>query len=94
VRDQIANAQHGSSKSTLSTSSKPTLSDHEIRHAIASVSLDRLREGGLLDALLRLANPRNDEPPVTQDDAVGTITAMSVKDLIRRASRNRGEFNE
>jgi NADP-dependent 3-hydroxy acid dehydrogenase YdfG/acyl carrier protein len=70
------------------TDSKSTLSDYEIHAAIASVSLDRLREAGLLDRLLALALSRTDLAPVDAKDAVSEIASMSVDDLVRIALEN------
>jgi len=57
-------------------------SDAEIRRALASVPLDRLREAGLAEALLRLAS--SGVQPASVDRAQ-LIDAMEVEELIERA---------
>ncbi len=54
-----------------------------VRRAIASIPLVRLREAGLMQILLQLADA-NGEAPVDKDD-IDLIDIMDVEDLIQRA---------
>jgi acyl transferase domain-containing protein/acyl carrier protein len=56
----------------------------EIKRAIASIPLDRLREHGLVELLLRLANPSEPQSS-TLGDRSETIDAMDVEELVRQA---------
>jgi acyl carrier protein len=60
----------------------------EIRRAIASISVARLRRAGLTDVLLRLADPNSEELPAVEGeetDAIDAIDAMDVESLMRLA---------
>ncbi|WP_172382405.1 type I polyketide synthase [Streptomyces sp. MNP-20] len=66
--------------------------DAEVRRALAAVPVARIREAGLLDALLRLAAPDPAAAPATaapdDDDADASIDAMDVANLIQMALDN------
>jgi KS-AT-KR-ACP domain-containing polyene macrolide polyketide synthase/pimaricinolide synthase PimS2/candicidin polyketide synthase FscD len=66
--------------------------EQRLRDVLASVTLDRLREIGVLSPLLRLADET--EAPVTtgspDGEAGSEISAMSVEDLVARALGERG----
>jgi acyl transferase domain-containing protein/acyl carrier protein len=54
----------------------------ELRSALASVPLARLREAGLLDSLLQLVDPDGHTPP-GDEEAADQIDAMDVESLVR-----------
>jgi NAD(P)-dependent dehydrogenase (short-subunit alcohol dehydrogenase family) len=57
----------------------------EVRQALASVPLERLRKAGILDVLLQLSRT-DDEPPVSRHDAQpDSLDDMTADDLVRRA---------
>ncbi|MEH0845485.1 type I polyketide synthase [Micromonospora sp. CPCC 205711] len=67
-----------------------TIDDEQVRRALASVSPARLREAGLLDALLALTGPpAAGAPPAVAAppaaDPSGTIQDMAIDDLVRAA---------
>ncbi len=66
--------------------------DAEVRRALAAVPVARIREAGLLDALLRLAAPDVTAAPAAaapdDDDADASIDAMDVANLIQMALDN------
>ncbi|WP_437308060.1 type I polyketide synthase [Sorangium sp. So ce388] len=73
------------SRLTKSQSTDPprVVSDNEIRDALASISIDRLREAGLIDTILSLAvQPAAVAHP---EEAVNAITTMSVNELVELA---------
>ncbi len=55
----------------------------EIRHVLASISLEQLRGAGLLDRLLRLADTNGDEPP--PGDGPASIEDLDLDELVRMA---------
>jgi polyketide synthase 12 len=59
----------------------------EIRRRIASISLDRLRESGLMDALLKLTDVDSEKASPTGNghEAMQLIESMDVEDLVKRA---------
>ena len=61
-----------------------TSSDAEIRSALASISLSRLREAGLLDELVRLAKSDDDDasPDIPDGDDSG-LDEMDADALVR-----------
>jgi acyl carrier protein len=61
---------------SLPLRSKPYASDMQIRSALASISLTRLRETGLVDTLLRLASP-SDGTPIPHLDHASDATFAS-----------------
>ncbi|MFJ3219861.1 SDR family NAD(P)-dependent oxidoreductase [Kitasatospora sp. NPDC086801] len=70
----------------------PAPDDDEVRRALHSIPLDRLREANLLDALLALATPEagRSQPQVTQphdetEDRSAQIRTMDIDDLVRAA---------
>jgi polyketide synthase 12 len=60
-------------------------SDDGIRQALASISLTRLREAGLMETLLQLANPDHEALSSVSSDDVHLIDAMDVESLVERA---------
>ncbi len=71
------------------TGTAPTISDSDpeddgIRQAITSIPLARLREAGLMEILLQLANP-NDAVSIDNDD-IHLIDMMDVESLVQRAA--------
>ena len=69
-----------------------TEADAEVRRALASVPIARLREAGLMDAVLRLAaqhaSPDTAPAPADDDDMDDSIDAMDVDNLIQLALDN------
>ncbi|WP_437592933.1 type I polyketide synthase [Sorangium sp. So ce1000] len=59
------------------------VSDNEIRTALASISIDRLREAGLIDTILSLA--AQPAAVAVPEEAVNAITTMSVNELVELA---------
>jgi acyl transferase domain-containing protein/short-subunit dehydrogenase/acyl carrier protein len=59
----------------------------EIRKALASVPLDRIRELGLLEVLLNLADSSPASPEAASGDAVKSIDAMDAQELIEKAMK-------
>ncbi|WP_437712864.1 SDR family NAD(P)-dependent oxidoreductase [Sorangium sp. So ce448] len=70
---------------TNGVASTPTRSDREIRDALAKVPLARLRDAGLLDALLRLADAEVEAISAVEEVDADAIAEMGVGDLIRLA---------
>jgi hypothetical protein len=68
--------------------SAPALDEPAVRRVLTSVSLDRLREAGLLDALLKVAgDPAETVEPAeaVRDDVSEAIDLMDVDGLIQKA---------
>ncbi|HET9163611.1 MAG TPA: type I polyketide synthase, partial [Solirubrobacterales bacterium] len=57
----------------------------EIRDALASIPLSRLRQEGLIDSLLRLAHDEDGEVEVEPDEDGEAIDSMDLEDLIRKS---------
>jgi acyl transferase domain-containing protein len=62
----------------------------EIRRALSSIPLDRIRQLGLMDVLLRLADPASDGRAsdarvAALDDQVKLIDTMDVEELVKKA---------
>ena len=75
------------------------MSEAEIRRVISALPVARLREAGLLDGLLKLAQPAAAEPagrsapgpqPAAADSEDELIDAMGVDDLVRMARQSLG----
>jgi NADP-dependent 3-hydroxy acid dehydrogenase YdfG len=60
----------------------------EIRRALASIPLARLRGAGLMGPLLRLAEFKPEESPSDEEDEASPIDAMDTESLIRMARGN------
>ncbi|WP_461087920.1 SDR family NAD(P)-dependent oxidoreductase, partial [Streptomyces deserti] len=63
----------------------------DVRRVLTAIPIARLREAGLMDALLRLAGPDpvGAEPPTTEDDdTAASIDAMDVDNLVQMALDN------
>jgi hypothetical protein len=58
--------------------------EQQVREALASIPLSRLRKAGLLDALLRLADSGAGAEPDTESDGE-QIDTMDVEELIRES---------
>nr|WP_246095947.1 SDR family NAD(P)-dependent oxidoreductase [Streptomyces botrytidirepellens] len=63
----------------------PGLDEERLRHALASVPLDRFRAAGLMDALVRLAASGEDEPEGAESAEEGAIAELDVDDLVQLA---------
>ncbi len=59
--------------------------EREVRAALASISLARLRGAGLLDSLLRLAEGAQDTPEASAALAAELIDEMDVEELVRES---------
>ena len=67
--------------------------EHEIRRAIASIPLPRLRQSGLMDQLMRLANIA-EETAIEEEDEDDLIDSMDVEELVRRSTAGVSEGGE
>ncbi|WP_285762088.1 type I polyketide synthase [Nocardiopsis ansamitocini] len=63
--------------------------EERLRRVLATVPLDRLREAGVLDALVRLTETATDSP-APDSTGGGGIEAMDADDLVRHALRGIG----
>ncbi|MEV7989471.1 hypothetical protein AB0O48_30130, partial [Micromonospora sp. NPDC085948] len=63
----------------------------DIRSTLATIPLARLRQAGLLDALLQLAPDRHAAAVTTADEPSTAIATMAAEDLVRAAL---GETND
>ncbi|MGW1056266.1 type I polyketide synthase [Streptomyces sp. NPDC002521] len=64
----------------------PALGDDEdVRRMVHAIPLERLREAGLLDTLLKLAEEASGEGGQAEEDRTEAIKTMSVEDLVRAA---------
>jgi acyl transferase domain-containing protein/acyl carrier protein len=61
------------------------LDESELRHAVASIPLERLRDTGLLDQLLLLAGTDGGSASFDEEDATEEIDTMDVEGLVRIA---------
>ncbi len=61
-----------------------------LRHALASIPLSRLRDAGLMESLLRLADYSEDAHAPADDGQAEAIDTMSAESLIRLAFANEG----
>ncbi|ARQ67527.1 hypothetical protein CAG99_00535 [Streptomyces marincola] len=59
--------------------------DAEVRELLAAIPLARLRASGLLEALMQLARPEDEERPAAEGDPGPGIADMEVDDLVRMA---------
>ncbi|HTA15780.1 MAG TPA: type I polyketide synthase [Solirubrobacteraceae bacterium] len=64
----------------------------EVRRALASIPLERLRELRLMDLLLRLADPTVQAQPETPGDRSEQIDAMDVEQLVKQAMESSGSL--
>ncbi|MCL9794936.1 SDR family NAD(P)-dependent oxidoreductase [Frankia sp. AgKG'84/4] len=71
---------------------QPTLETDEavLRSALASLPLERFRQAGLLDALLRLARTTSVEPAAATEPEALPIAELNVDDLVRLALGREG----
>ncbi|WP_067701972.1 type I polyketide synthase [Nocardia jejuensis] len=67
------------------------LSDNDIRTALHSIPLPRLREAGLLDALMQLARGPETPGDPEQSDTEESIDELDIDDLITMAYNNSAE---
>ncbi|MFE7278750.1 acyl carrier protein, partial [Streptomyces sp. NPDC057623] len=71
---------------------EPEVDEKEIRRVLAAVPLSRLREAGLLDALISLVHAETaasaSAPASRAEEQIELIDAMNVGDLVQRALRN------
>jgi hypothetical protein len=63
----------------------PAGDDAAIRAALASIPLDRFREAGLLETILRLADGTEESAPAPTGDQADAINAADVDELVRIA---------
>jgi mycoketide-CoA synthase len=70
----------------------PNTEEAKIRTVLASIPIDRLRETGLLDVLMRFACNSNGMPESRSDDVFAEIDTMAVDDLIKRALDDNSTF--
>ncbi|GAA1959312.1 SDR family NAD(P)-dependent oxidoreductase [Amycolatopsis minnesotensis] len=59
--------------------------EDEVRRALATVSLDRLRNAGVLDVLLGLSRSGDEVPEPRQDGEADSLDQMAADALVRRA---------
>ncbi|XXT97243.1 type I polyketide synthase [Sorangium sp. So ce834] len=92
VLSKMIDLPSAGSPAPASDGSPAPASDAELRDAIASIPLDRLREAGLVSALMRIARPRDaasadaeTKPEATTAAAIDAIASMDVNDLVRMA---------
>jgi NAD(P)-dependent dehydrogenase (short-subunit alcohol dehydrogenase family) len=87
--------QHLLEKILPGTRGEPELDPYEaeIRQALATIPLPRLREAGLTEVLLQLANP-NGEALEPIDDDVDLIDGMDVASLVTRTFESAGQPGE
>ena len=66
--------------------------EYQVRQAIASISFERLRESGLMDVLLKLADLDNGQGSLVGEgeEAMQLIESMDVGDLVQRALHGSG----
>jgi acyl transferase domain-containing protein/NADP-dependent 3-hydroxy acid dehydrogenase YdfG/acyl carrier protein len=64
----------------------------DIRRALASIPLDRFRELGLLEPLLKLAGSAGDVQPPEHEDRSNSIDAMDVEQLVKQAMESPGSL--
>jgi polyketide synthase 12 len=68
------------------TSGEGTEDEQNIRRVISSISIGRLRESGLIDVLLKLADADSQTPHAGDgNEAMRQIESMDVDDLVQRA---------
>jgi polyketide synthase 12 len=60
--------------------------DDAVRHALASISVDRLRAAGLLDALLRIAGTNGGDAVAQAPDDRPDLDGLGADELVRLAS--------
>jgi len=60
----------------------------EIRQVLASIPVTRLREAGLLDALVELAGGGAEEPAETSPDEPADIDSLDAESLVRLTFEN------
>jgi hypothetical protein len=70
------------------TENGSTATDAAIRQAIAAIPLQRIREAGLVDALLRLADERGEPDQPHAESQTKAIEEADVDDLIQLALSN------
>jgi acyl carrier protein len=70
--------------SPMNGSGAPEDAERRIRDILASIPIERLRDAGLMDALVRLAVDSEETSPATGDETPA-IDALDVASLVRRA---------
>ncbi|MFD9075582.1 acyl carrier protein, partial [Streptomyces lasiicapitis] len=94
LAELLPDAGAGSGSGDVDGDPADTEADAEVRRALASVPLARLREAGLMDAVLRLAaqhatpDAAHASAPADDDDADASIDAMDLDNLIQLALDN------
>jgi acyl carrier protein len=62
--------------------------EYRLRAALASIPLSRLREAGLMDALLRLAGLQDGAPAAGEEETAQAIDTLDAESLVRMAMEN------
>jgi hypothetical protein len=65
------------------------IDERRLRHVLATVPLDRLREVGVLDRLVELAATSAPNPAPARDEPAADLASMDVADLVARAMGTR-----
>ncbi|WP_394849577.1 SDR family NAD(P)-dependent oxidoreductase [Pendulispora brunnea] len=85
VQYLLSDALNVSGAESEQNGSKAKIGDAEIRNVMQSIPLERLREAGLVDVLLRLANVPNHEDNGASKNAAPAISAMTTNELVKLA---------
>jgi hypothetical protein len=64
----------------------------EIRRALASIPVERLRELGLIELLIRLADPTGEAKHQASGDRSELIDSMDVEELVKQAMERPGSL--
>jgi hypothetical protein len=59
--------------------------ERELRTFLASVPLSRLRDAGLIEALMQLAGIREDTSAADTEEKIGSIDTLDAESLVRMA---------
>jgi hypothetical protein len=72
------------------------MNDGEIQRMLASIPIQRLRESGVLDTLLRLAVPASGAAGDSEetDNQIDAIANMSAEEMVHLALGSRGNHPE
>ncbi|MGA5130210.1 type I polyketide synthase [Streptomyces olivoreticuli] len=80
---ELAPAGHSTAAGPAVVDTDPQ--DAELRRTLAALPISRIREAGLLESLLQLADPQAATPTAHADDAAGSIDEMDLQHLIDMA---------
>ncbi|WP_222869210.1 type I polyketide synthase [Actinomadura chibensis] len=81
----LASAHHLRAELGVAAATPEDAEEAEIRRTLAAIPLPKLRESGLMGALLRLASGDDGEPAGTGGDGTDAIRTADVDDLVRLA---------